>query len=356
MDRIALKRIVQDRIFSIQGDSFQDFVDQLCLKMHPGDYQPVRAGGRKGDMKNDGYCPKERTFYAAFGTRGTTINFIKSKIGGDLDGCLMHHSDVKRWIFITNDDKFVGEVETFIDEHLRPKYIHLQTSLTSIESWGAIRIVDEIFNRFEDEKTIAEIIELDFVKDGNNQDNTFQNGVLQLANQASNLTQNIFLSPDYGEGAKQDLENYSIINELLTYVLNLAKHTNSNLSRDAYDFVNIKEKLKINFVNFDDRKRVYDYLVFCFEFLATIEHVFSSLDNLDQKAIRHQVRTDYDQLKAQSTDNVQIFSELSQRYNTQHNERYKLLSRCLVVYFFDDCTIFEKTSKEALMVQQSLYV
>jgi len=73
MNPATLKRIVENHIATLEGNAFQDFCDRLCIKLYPGDYTPVRAGGRKGDMKNDGYCPKARIFFAAHATRGEEI-------------------------------------------------------------------------------------------------------------------------------------------------------------------------------------------------------------------------------------------------------------------------------------------
>ncbi|MFF4355148.1 hypothetical protein [Streptomyces sp. NPDC001530] len=70
-------------------------MDRLGLELYPGEYQPVRAAGPKGDTKNDGYCPKARVFFAAHATRGERIDKTKAKIHGDLEGCLQEHRDVR---------------------------------------------------------------------------------------------------------------------------------------------------------------------------------------------------------------------------------------------------------------------
>ncbi|KUO18442.1 hypothetical protein AQJ91_25590 [Streptomyces dysideae] len=129
---------MEGQLLRLEGNTFQDCMDRLGLELYPGDYQPVRAAGPKGDTKNDGYCPKARVFFAAHATRGERIDKTKAKIRGDLEGCLLEHRDVKVWRFLTNDT-LPGEVDQFIDNELRPLY----RSIT-IEVWGIKRLADEI--------------------------------------------------------------------------------------------------------------------------------------------------------------------------------------------------------------------
>ena len=130
-------KIVEDYIKSINYYSFQDFCDRLLIKLYPDDYTPVRAGGRQGDMKNDGYCAKSRIFFQAHATRGEQASVTKKKIQKDLKGCLKHWKDVQRFVYLTNDT-LLGTVENFVDE-LRPKYKSLQ-----IETWGHSKLVEKI--------------------------------------------------------------------------------------------------------------------------------------------------------------------------------------------------------------------
>ena len=138
VDQNSLRKLVEGQLLRLEGNTFQDCMDRLGLELYPGDYQPVRAAGPKGDTKNDGYCPKARVFFAAHATRGERIDKTKAKIRGDLEGCLQEHRDVRAWRFLTNDT-VPGEVDQFIDNELRPLY----PSVT-IEIWGLKTLADEI--------------------------------------------------------------------------------------------------------------------------------------------------------------------------------------------------------------------
>lgn len=139
MDKNSIRRIIEDHIRALEGNSFQDFCDRMCMVIYEGDYTPVRPGGRKGDLKNDGYCPRARVFFAAHATRGEHISATKEKIKGDLEGCLEKHTDVQTWIYLTNDT-LTGEAEAFIDEELRPKHKGVV-----IESWGHKKLAEKIY-------------------------------------------------------------------------------------------------------------------------------------------------------------------------------------------------------------------
>lgn len=130
-------RIVKDYIKAIEYTHFQNFCDRLLLKLYPVDYTPVRAGGRNGDMKNDGYCFISRIFFQAHATRGESAKVTKTKIKNDLKGCLDKWKEVKEFIYITNDTP-IGEIENFVDE-LRKQYKE-----TTIQIWSPKIIIEKI--------------------------------------------------------------------------------------------------------------------------------------------------------------------------------------------------------------------
>ena len=133
-------KIIDDYIKSIEYYYFQDFCDRLLLTLYPEEYVPVRAGGRNGDMKNDGYCYASRAFFQAHATRGESAKQTKIKIESDLKGCLEKWKDVLKFVYITNDT-LIGEVENHVDK-LRVKFPDIK-----IETWGHKRLTSEISTR-----------------------------------------------------------------------------------------------------------------------------------------------------------------------------------------------------------------
>lgn len=138
MDANTLRKIIEAQITQFEGNAFQDMSDRLGSVLFPDDYHPVRAGGRHGDTKNDGYCPKARVFFAAHATRGESATKSKTKIKDDLEGCLQQHRDVKVWRFLTNDT-LIGEADQYVDNELRANNPGI-----TLEIWGHKRLAEEI--------------------------------------------------------------------------------------------------------------------------------------------------------------------------------------------------------------------
>ncbi|NYI95067.1 hypothetical protein HNR12_001344 [Streptomonospora nanhaiensis] len=156
MDQNSLRKLVEGQLLRLEGNAFQDCMDRLGMELYPGDYEPVRAAGPKGDTKNDGYCPKARVFFAAHATRGERIDRTKAKIRRDLEGCLQEHRDVRVWRFLTNDTA-PGEVDQFIDNELRPLYRGV-----IIEVWGIKTLADVISKLKRDQvDRIIDVITVD---------------------------------------------------------------------------------------------------------------------------------------------------------------------------------------------------
>ncbi len=167
LDNTAVRKIIIGQLATLTGDKFQDFCDRYCLKLHPGDYQPVRAAGKAGDEKNDGYCPKARIFYAAFGSRGQTLAKIKRKIKSDLLGCLEKQVEVREWRFITNDDKLPGYIEKYIDKEFRTnkKFWKKYPKLEKVEAIGGVLITQVMIDKFT-QPEIFEMLDLPLTEGG----------------------------------------------------------------------------------------------------------------------------------------------------------------------------------------------
>ena len=175
-------RIIEDYIKAIEHTHFQDFCDRLLLKLYPKDYTPVRAGGRNGDMKNDGYCFISRIFFQAHATRGESANKTKTKIKEDLEGCLSKWSDVKEFTYITNDT-LIGEIENFVDG-LRKTHATIV-----IDTWTPKKIIEKIKDLSQ--KDIEYIIERSLsdstVINNNEGSKIINQGNINIENQNINL-------------------------------------------------------------------------------------------------------------------------------------------------------------------------
>ena len=127
---------ILNQIKSYRGTEFQEFGDRLLSKLYPEEYVAVRAGGMWGDMKNDGYCHLNRTFFHFYSTIQNNVSVLKAKITSDVTGCLENQQQVERIVFVTNDAN-LGVIEAHIDD-LRLKH------RIPIDTWGPTRLVEII--------------------------------------------------------------------------------------------------------------------------------------------------------------------------------------------------------------------
>jgi len=319
----------------LTGNEFQDFCDRLFLKLYPDDYTPVRAGGPKGDMKNDGYCPKTRIFFAAFGTRGAKIANIKSKIESDLVGCLEKQSDVKKWVFVTNDT-LVGEIETFIDE------LRVTHNPLVIEIFGHKKITEKILKLSD--KDIEYIIDLTLegsistTNINNSFGDTISNTGTRIVQTGDNssITNNI-----YQENANEELQEVTIIDEIFEYALdNLSNHKEYK-NKGQLDF---REKIKLNFTDKSEQLSIVKLFHYAFAKMSILQDKMEKLSSEQQNDLSSHIQGYYDEFKMIFNNNAEILQELFKVFtpkNKENNPSYTNLSKAFVLMFFEDCSIFE---------------
>lgn len=303
MDKNSIRKIIEDRISAKTGNDFQDFCDRLCLKLHPDDYTPVRAGGRNGDQKNDGYCPKARIFFQAHGIRNNTqAKKIKDKIAEDLKGCVEKHPDVQKWIYLTNQT-LIGEIETFVDS-LRPQYPNV-----TIETWGHLKIAETIASL--DIKIISEIIDI---------------------NLPEKLTEE---------------QEVTILDEIFEDILKTIKGKQADYSYTTS--INLDEKIQINFSSDEEREEVKEYLKYALSKLKLIEDRMAIEESSNQDDIHAFVVGLYRKYKKSGKTNMEnliaLFDDVLPK-SKKNDIHYQNLAKALILFFFDDCTIFEKTKEE----------
>jgi len=303
VDKSSIRKIVEDRVSAKTVDEFQNFCNQLCLKLYPGDYTPVRSGGPTGDMKNDGYCPKARIFFQAYGIRSDgRIAVTKKKIEADLAGCVAKHPNVKKWIFLTNQT-LVGEIEAHIDL-LRLKYPSVV-----IESWGHLKIAQTIADF--DIKIVSEIIDIDLFED---------------------LTEE---------------QEIVILDAIFEDILETIKDKHAEYTYTTS--INLDEKIQINFSLKEEQEELRDYLKYAFSKLQLINDRMAIEAPSNQDDIHAYVVGLYHKYRKAGKTNMDIlvsmFDDVLPK-SKKSDIHYQNLAKALILFFFDDCTIFEKTKEE----------
>lgn len=107
------KIIFCNRILQYTGQQYEDFFVSVMTKAN-SNFQPVKAYGNIGDMKNDGFDYTTGTYYQVFSpediTKNTTIYEAIKKLKTDFSGLYNHWNalcPIQKFFFVVND-KYKG--------------------------------------------------------------------------------------------------------------------------------------------------------------------------------------------------------------------------------------------------------
>lgn len=341
MDKVTLRKFIEDRIFNLFGDHFQVFCDYFLMKFYPDDYIPVRAGGRRGDEKNDGYCPKQRIFFQCHAGRGEVVNKVTSKITNDFNGCLIKHPEVKKWIYLTNDNKLTGQIESHIDS------LRLTNKQIELVSWGGIKIAEEMIIRL----TAAEIEDILKISHSGTvyEQKAINNGNGTQFNNQGNMQ--IY----YQQNADSEQKDFGIIKEIIDYIFEGIK-LGLNKQAKKGKLTKIKVKIPLNFSGNQINRISTMYM----NALGQIElvkkylqvNIASESSRID--ALREKIQADFCKTASVSNHNdaineVRVIEDLALQYvpkDKRENPEYIMNAKSIILYFFEICDIGKKTPEE----------
>jgi hypothetical protein len=168
-----------------------------------------------------------------------------------------------------------------------------------------------------------------------------------ITNSGSGVQNNYFYN-NSGSVSNDTEEDLGIISEIFDYVLDKLK---TGIGDDFNDTRNIfvDDKIKLNFPDKEDAEDVSGYFKFAYQKIGLITAKYRMLDTEDQKDIAAFINLQYSKLKRSKSSNVEILHELFDHFipaARKSNPKYVALSQAFVLFFFDDCTIFEKTIDE----------
>lgn len=86
------------------GKSFETLFARIMAHAFPGDFQPVRPYGPRGDLKCDGFQASNRTVFQCYAPDAMKLEPLLAKIDGDFAGARIHwKTQMLRWVFVHND-------------------------------------------------------------------------------------------------------------------------------------------------------------------------------------------------------------------------------------------------------------
>jgi hypothetical protein len=97
-------RLFENAFLREKGSAFQTLFARIMAHAYPGDFQPVRPYGPRGDLKCDGYRASDRTVFQVYAPDSTRLADLLTKIDEDFRGAIAHWGHrLRRWEFVHND-------------------------------------------------------------------------------------------------------------------------------------------------------------------------------------------------------------------------------------------------------------
>jgi hypothetical protein len=89
-----------------RGKAFETLFARIMAHAFPGDFQPVRPYGPKGDLKCDGFRASDGTVFQCYAPDAMKLEPLLAKVDEDFAGALVHWTTkMLRWEFVHNDSR-----------------------------------------------------------------------------------------------------------------------------------------------------------------------------------------------------------------------------------------------------------
>lgn len=123
-----------------KADEFQDLFCRIMALRYPGDFMRFRPWGPRGDQKNDGYLPSQRTLFQVYAPNEMEESETIQKINKDFEGALPYWEKYfDKWVFVHNSLNGLGPNQGRALLELHEKYPHIQ-----IADWGYEALLNEL--------------------------------------------------------------------------------------------------------------------------------------------------------------------------------------------------------------------
>lgn len=174
--------------------------------------------------------------------------------------------------------------------------------------------------------------------------------VTQSIDGSNNHQNNAETINNYYSLVNTEISDQGIITEMFNNVLNNIRNaTEENVSKPD-GIINTLDKIKKNFINVDEQDEIRNYCLLHSSHINLIEKSFSNFDSTDQNEIHSYILSRYQEnRRGQQLSNIDNFYALYKHFipqNKDKNPAYEGIAKSIVLFFFQDCTIFEKTDKE----------
>ena len=144
LQRIFYQNLAENRLLDHEGQAFEDFFVDAARRCWGDDFEPVRAYGKRGDLKCDGYRKSTSTIYQCYAPRRADSAKVHTKITVDFGGALgVWQAKMKAWAITLNDRQGLDALATQEVAALREKHQHVTiTTVLPIEIVNMILSLD----------------------------------------------------------------------------------------------------------------------------------------------------------------------------------------------------------------------
>lgn len=111
--------------------AYEDFFTKVMIHLHSESFQPVKAAGKSGDGKSDGYLIPERRVYQCYApSSGFTKSKLLKKIEDDFNGAKEKwETRMQKWAFVHNDPEGLPKYALDLIEGLKEDNPEIEISV-----------------------------------------------------------------------------------------------------------------------------------------------------------------------------------------------------------------------------------
>src|SRR3989344_3891596 len=141
-------------------------------------------------------------------------------------------------------------------------------------------------------------------------------------------------------------KDFGIISEIFEHAVDQAAE---HPPLEDATHLDLNKKIELNFHTDDEKARIREYFKLAYSKVAAIQRRIEMAKPEAQNDLQGHVLSRYFTAKDEGLTNMQILEKLFREFtlpDKAQNPTYSNLTRAFVLFFFDDCTIFEKTEEE----------
>jgi|GEM_PF-2848862 len=148
------------------------------------------------------------------------------------------------------------------------------------------------------------------------------------------------------------LTEQSVDDEILLIVDDIIKKSHNTKLLDGLDYLETSAKIDLNFKQEEDRQYIADEYQRCLPRFKSIETIINKYGPEYETVLQSAMSDMYNKLKQDKTNtNRDIFNKMIEGIEiaapaTENQAIRRLAIKSLIMFHFEDCTIFEKTLKE----------